>query len=82
MSDKDSGNAAVVTAILDLTRVTLALSMPGPIAEKVRKLSDLSIPPPRIAAILAIPLKQVHSELSKAKQRRPGKAKAGRKGKG
>ena len=60
----------VVLAIQDLTRVVIALS--GEFASKadaVRRLNDLSVPPTRIAAILAMEPKQVHSALTKARKR-------------
>lgn len=61
---------AIVEAIHDLTRVTIALS--GQVSTKsdaIRKLTELSIPPARIAAILAMPLKDVTSFLTKEKKR-------------
>lgn len=64
-------------AILDLTRVTLAVS--GTFAsrsEAIRKLSELSIPPSRISTILAIPLANVTSALSKARKSAKGEARA------
>ncbi len=62
--------AAVVEAIHDLTRVTIALSGKFETrAEAVRRLNELSIPQTRIAAILAIQLKDVTSVLAKAKKR-------------
>lgn len=61
----------VVDAIHDLTRVTIALSQAfGSKAETIRKLNDLSIPPARIAAILAMDSKDVASILAKAKKRK------------
>ncbi len=64
----------VVDAIQDLTRVTIALSGKfGSKSEAVRRLNDLSIPATRIAAILAMPLPDVTSAISKAKK---AKAKA------
>lgn len=65
-----SSEGAVVDAINDLTRVTIALS--GKINTKsdaIRKLSELSIPPARIAQILAMPVKDVSSLLSKEKKK-------------
>jgi hypothetical protein len=60
----------VVDAVNDLTRVTVAIQGNfGSRAEAVRKLHELSIPPARIANILAMPLNIVHSTLTKAKQR-------------
>ncbi|GEJ58418.1 hypothetical protein [Anaeromyxobacter diazotrophicus] len=58
-----------VQAINDLTRVVIALS--GKFesrADAIRKLSDLGIPPTRIAAILAMEPKDVTSVISKAKK--------------
>ncbi len=63
-------NDPVVEAINDLTRVTIALS--GKVNSKsdaIRKLIELSIPPSRVAAILAMPLKDVTSLLAKDKKR-------------
>lgn len=60
---------AVIDAINDLTRVTLALH--GGFATKseaVRRLAELSIPSQRIAAILAMPANDVRSVLSKARK--------------
>lgn len=68
MSDKSTDLAAVVEAINDLTRVTLAVS--GKFSSKsdaVRKLAELSIPPARIGGILNLPTQQVTSVLAKAK---------------
>lgn len=59
----------VVDAINDLTRVTIALS--GKLetkADAIRKLYELSIPPARIATILAIQPKDVHSVITRAKK--------------
>jgi DNA-directed RNA polymerase specialized sigma24 family protein len=71
MSDQVTpGLKDVVDSINDLTRVTVALH--GNFesrADAVRRLSELSIPPARIASILAMPLNAVHSTLTKAKQR-------------
>jgi hypothetical protein len=61
---------AVVDAIHDLTRVLIATQGQfGSKADVVRRLADLSIPPSRIAAILAIPQNQVHSVLTKARKK-------------
>ncbi len=61
----------VVDAIHDLTRVTIALKGAfGSRSETIRKLNELSIPPGRIAAILAMDSKDVASTLSKAKKRK------------
>lgn len=60
----------IVDAVHDLTRVVIATQ--GNFETKaavVRRLADLSIPPARIAAILAIPQKQVHSVLTKARKK-------------
>jgi hypothetical protein len=60
---------AIVDAINDLTRVTLALH--GEFSSKseaVRRLSELAIPAGRIAAILAIPANDVRSAIAKAKK--------------
>jgi len=60
----------VVDAVQDLTRVVLATQ--GKFdsrADMVRRLTELSIPPTRIAAILAMPQKHVHSVLTKARKK-------------
>jgi hypothetical protein len=59
----------VVDAINDLTRVMIALN--GKFATKadaVRALVELAIPPTRIAAILAMEPKAVHTVISRMKQ--------------
>ena len=69
MPDRKADLADVHEAILDMTRVTLAVS--GKFAsrsEAMRKLAELSIPPSRIAVILAVPVKDVTSVLAKAKK--------------
>jgi len=64
---------AVVDAIHDLTRVLIATQGQfGSKADVVRRPSDLSIPPARIAAILAISQNQVHSVLTKARKKTKG----------
>lgn len=61
---------AVVDAVNDLTRVVIAIQGNfGSKADVVRRLADLSIPPVRIAAILAMPQNQAHSVLTKARQK-------------
>jgi hypothetical protein len=61
---------AVVDAVQDLTRVLIATNDKFESkADVVRKLADLSIPPARIAAILAMHPKQVHSVLTKARKK-------------
>lgn len=60
----------VVEAIQDLTRVTIALS--GNFSSKsdaIRRLHSLSIPASRIAAILAMPVGDVSSAISKLKKK-------------
>jgi len=60
---------AIVNAINDLTRVTIALH--GDFAsrsEAIRRLAELSIPPARIAAILAMQPNDVRSVLAKARK--------------
>jgi hypothetical protein len=60
----------VVNAINDLTRVTLALHGGfGSKSEAIRKMDELSIPPARIASILAMQTKDVSSVLSQAKKK-------------
>ena len=61
---------SVIDAIHDLTRVVIATQGNfGSKADVVRRLTDLSIPPARIAAILAMPLNQVTSILAKARKK-------------
>jgi len=61
---------AVVDALNDLTRIVIAIQGNfGSKADVVRRLADLSIPPVRIAAILAMPQNQVHSVLTKARKK-------------
>lgn len=70
MADKSADLRDVVEAVQDLTRLTIALS--GKFVSKsdaIRRLSDLSIPPARIASILAMPTSDVSSALAKAKKR-------------
>ena len=66
----------VVEAIHDLTRVMIALHGSfNSKSEAVRRLDELSIPPARIASILAMEAKDVRSALAKARKR-SGKASA------
>jgi hypothetical protein len=70
MADRSADLRDVVEAVQDLTRLTIALS--GKFVSKsdaIRRLSDLSIPPARIASILAMPTSDVSSALAKAKKR-------------
>jgi hypothetical protein len=70
MSERNYGLGDVVDAVLDLTRVTVALHGNFPSkAEAIRKLSELSIPGPRIAAILSMSTRDVASSLAKAKKK-------------
>lgn len=62
-------NDPVVDAVNDLTRITLMLH--GGFAnrsEAIRRMNELAIPTARIAAILAVPPKDVSSVLSKSKK--------------
>ena len=64
MSDNE-----VLNAIRDLTRVTIALQ--GGLSnrsEAIRKLHALSIPPSRIAAILAVDINHVTGVIAKARK--------------
>lgn len=73
MADISTETRAVVDAVQDLTRVMIALQGNfGSKSEAIRRLVELSIPPARIAAILAIQPKDVHSALAKAKKRSSG----------
>lgn len=68
---------AVVQAINDLTRVTIAIHGGfGSKSEAVRRMNELQIPPGRIAAIMAIPPKDVSSILSQEKKRKAKKVAA------
>lgn len=63
-------NDEILAAIQDLTRVVLATQ--GGFATKadaVRRLTELSIPPARIANLLSISTNAVHSTLTKAKKK-------------
>ncbi len=71
MSEK--GNE-LVEAILDLTRVTIALNGSfGTKAEAMRRLLELSIPPARVAVILAVPPGDVFSLIAKDKKKKQTK---------
>lgn len=70
MPDISPDARAIVDAVEDLTRVTVALH--GNFASRsdaVRRLSDLSIPAARIAGILSMSANDVHPVLAKAKKR-------------
>ena len=69
MPEKQVELRDVVDAINDLARINIAVS--GKFESRndaVRALLDLSIPPARVAAILAMPPKQVWSVIAKAKR--------------
>ena len=69
MKDKESNNDELVEAIQDLTRVLIVIN--GEFASKsemVRKLSDLSVPPTRIARLIGMKPKDVTSIISKGKK--------------
>ena len=62
--------SAIVEAIRDLTRVTIALSGKFETrADAIRKLLALAIPPSRVASILAIDIKVVTSIQAKDKKK-------------
>jgi predicted Rossmann-fold nucleotide-binding protein len=64
-------NHEIVEAINDLTRVTIALSGGfGTRSEAIRRLAEFSIPSSRIAAILAMPSKDVRSVLAQSRKRK------------
>jgi hypothetical protein len=64
---------AIVAAINDLTRVTIALHGGfGSKAEAIRRLHELSIPSGRIASILAMPQGDMTSAIAKAKRKTKG----------
>lgn len=66
MSDKSASFGDVVDAIVDLTRVTVAFSGKCDTkSDAIRRLSELSIPPGRVAAILSMSTKDVSSVLAK-----------------
>lgn len=63
---------AIVEAIQDLTRVTIALNGGlGNKSEAVRKLAGLSIPSGRIAVILSMSHADVASVIAKEKKKKP-----------
>jgi len=69
MNSKGRDNDELVEAIQDLTRVVLATN--GQFTSKseiIRKLSDLSMPPSRIARLLNMQLKDVTSAIAKTKK--------------
>lgn len=79
MARKVSTNDPIVDAIYDLAKVVLLTSGEATSkAETVRKLGEMAIPPPRIAMIMAMEPKDVHSVLSRAKGKK--KAKVGTNG--
>lgn len=70
MPELSNDARAIIDAIQDLTRVTLALQ--GNFASRsdaIRRLDQLSIPSGRIAAILSMPVGDVASAIAKAKKR-------------
>lgn len=69
MSERQTELRDVVEAIADLSRIAIALSGKfGSKSQAVRKLAELSIPPSRIASILAMPLRDVTSAVAKARK--------------
>lgn len=61
---------AVIDAVQDLTRVVISTQGNfGSKADVVRRLADLSIPPARIAVILAMSQNHVTSVLAKARKK-------------
>lgn len=80
MRDISPETQAIVDAVMDLTRVTIALNGEFKTkSEAMRRLSALDIPAVRIAAILAVPPADVRSALAKERKRitRSGEAVAG-----
>jgi hypothetical protein len=70
MGEISSETQAIVDAVMDLTRVTIALNGEFKTkSEAMRRLSALDIPPVRIAAILAVPPADVRSALAKERKR-------------
>lgn len=83
MPDLSPDARAIVDAVQDLTRLTVALH--GDFrsrSDAVRRLDELAIPAARIAAILSMPPGDVHSALSKAKKRDAADASATKQGRG
>lgn len=76
MSEKETSNGEIVEAIQDLTRIFLATH--GEFASKseiIRKLTELSIPPSRIARLLGMQLKDVTSAIYKKNKKSKQKSK-------
>jgi len=70
MRDISQETQAIVDAVTDLTRVTIALNGEFKTkSEAMRRLSALDIPAVRIAAILAVPPADVRSALAKERKR-------------
>jgi len=70
MAEISGETKAIVDAIMDLTRVTIALN--GQFKNKsdaVRCLGALDIPPVRIAVLLGVPAPDVRSALAKERKR-------------
>jgi len=68
-ADGSDSVEAIVDAINDLTRVMIAIHGGfSSRSEAIRKLSELSIPPTRIASIVAMPLKDVYSILARSRK--------------
>jgi hypothetical protein len=68
---KNADLKEIVDAVQDLTRVWILVS--GRFesrADAVRRLSELGIAPTRLAALLGMPVNQVHAALTKAKTRK------------
>ena len=70
MRDSSEETQAIVDAVMDLTRVTIALHGEFKTkSEAMRRLNALDIPAVRIAAILAVPPADVRSALAKERKR-------------
>ena len=70
MRDTSEDTQAIVDAVMDLTRVTIALHGEFKTkSEAMRRLSALDIPSVRIAAILAVSPADVRSALAKERKR-------------
>jgi hypothetical protein len=70
MAEKSADLRDIVDAVQDLTRLTIALS--GKFDSKsdaIRRMNELSIPPARIASILAMSASDVSSAIAKARKR-------------
>jgi hypothetical protein len=71
VGNKEDHSIDLLTAIQDLSRITIALS--GKFdskADAIRRLSDLGMSPVRVATLLAVPPTTVHAELVRTRKRK------------